>query len=236
MERAMLSKAATLVALITSLVGPAHAADPPQTAYPVFAASPAFSWTGFYVGYNVGAGWNTQKTSSNFGSPWSTINIGFIGGGQAGYNYQIGSFVIGAEADADWMSESKSTSASGPTPAGLSRTTGQWNWTSSVGLRFGFAANCTLFYAKFGYGWATQTLAINSPLALGITSTFVSSTNGGELIGAGVEYAFPSSSWTAKLEYDYIVMASRSFVVSLPNTVTVTPNMQMLKVGFNYKM
>jgi opacity protein-like surface antigen len=64
----------------------------------------------------------------------------------------------------------------------------------------------------------------------------VSSTNGGELIGAGVEFAFPGSSWTAKLEYDYIVMANHKFVVSIPNTVTASPNVQMLKVGMNFRM
>jgi outer membrane immunogenic protein len=195
-----------------------------------------FAWTGFYVGYNLGAGWNTQKTVSNFGSPWSTTNIGFVAGLQGGYNYQIDRFVLGFEVDADWMSATGSQGSSGPGPAGFARTTGQWNWTSSLSGRFGFAADRALFYGKVGYAWVTQTLAINSAVALDTTTTFVSSTNGGELIGGGVEYMFPGSPWTAKLEYDYVVMASRKFVVSVPNTLTVTPNLQMLKVGFNYKM
>src|SRR4051794_26944671 len=89
------------IGLVVLLNFPAMAADPPavgpapagpQAPYPVFNATPLPIWTGFYVGYNLGAGWNTQKTVSNFGSPWSTTNIGFIGGLQGGYNYQISSF------------------------------------------------------------------------------------------------------------------------------------------------
>jgi outer membrane immunogenic protein len=232
------------IGLVVLLNFPAMAADPPaaspapagpQAPYPVFNATPLPIWTGFYVGYNLGAGWNTQKTVSNFGSPWSTTNIGFIGGLQAGYNYQISSFVVGAEIDADWMSASASSSNSGPAPVGFTRTTGQWNWTSSIGARFGFAPGPALFYGKVGYGWVTQTLAINSPVALGTTTTFVSNSNGGALFGGGIEFAF-AGPWTAKLEYDYVVMSEQKFVVSLPNTVVVTPNLQMLKLGFNYRM
>ena len=54
--------------------------------------------------------------------------------------------------------------------------------------------------------------------------------------GADIEYAVPGSSWTAKLEYDYVVMANRKFVVSVPNVVTVSPNLQILKVGMNFRM
>ena len=91
-------------------------------------------------------------------------------------------------------------------------------------------------FGKFGYGWVTQSLALGTIPALGSTTTFVSSTNGGELIGAGIEYAVPGSAWTAKLEYDYVVMANRKYIVSVPNVVTVSPNLQMLKVGMNFRM
>ena len=106
---------------------------------------------------------------------------------------------------------------------------------ASVGVRVGYALDNVLVFGKFGYGWVTQTLSLSSP-SLTTTTSFVSSTNGGELIGAGVEYAFPGSAWTAKLEYDYVVMANRKFVVSVPNVVTVSPNLQMLKVGMNFRL
>lgn len=208
----------------------------PRTPYPTFGPRPAFSWTGFYVGYNLGAAWNSQKTVTTFSDPWNTTNIGFIGGLQAGFNYQISSIVMGVEVDGDWMSSSPSSATSStPGPAGLTKTTGQFNWASSVGVRFGYTVNSALFYGKVGYGWVTQTLAINSPLALNTTTTFVSNTNGGALYGGGIEYAFPTTQWTAKLEYNYVTMSEQKFVVSSPNTVIVTPTLQMLKFGMNYR-
>ena len=112
---------------------------------------------------------------------------------------------------------------------------GQWNWAASVGVLLGYTFDNLLIFGKFGYGWVTQTLSLSSP-ALAVSTSFVSSTNGGELIGAGVQYAIPGSAWAAKIEYDYVVMANRKFVVSVPNVVTVSPNLQVLKVGMNFRM
>jgi outer membrane immunogenic protein len=78
---------------------------------------PPCMWCGFYVGGNVGWAWGRDAvtTTSTFpgflavdvaalntaASPALTSN-GLIGGGQVGYNWQIGSAVIGIEADADF--------------------------------------------------------------------------------------------------------------------------------------
>src|SRR5258708_4427628 len=65
----------------------AQAADlPPRPAPyrpPIF-MPPLFTWTGFYVGGNVGGGWFNGEVDSNFGSTWSTSNGAFLGGGQLG--------------------------------------------------------------------------------------------------------------------------------------------------------
>ena len=68
------------------------------------------------------------------------------------------------------------------------------------------------------------------------------------MVGVGFEYAF-TNNWTAKIEYDYINLSHRTvtldpaFVVNPlltnppigPYTVSLAPNIQMVKVGFNYK-
>ena len=223
------------IASAACMLNSAYAADLPAGPYPGYAASTALSWTGFYLGYNLGAGWNTQRVSSAFAGDWNTTNIGFIGGIQGGFNYQIRSFVFGVEGDAEYISESRGISTS-PGPISIARPAGQWNWAASIGMRAGYSFDNVLVYGKFGYGWVTQTLALNAAPALAITTSFVSSTNGGELLGAGIEYAIPGSSWTAKLEYDYLVMANRKYVVSIPNVVTVSPNLQLLKIGMNFRM
>src|SRR3954463_15721237 len=71
---------------------------PPAGALPV-----AYDWTGFYIGGHVGYGWADKTWSDpfNFGTVSHNAD-GFLGGGQAGFNYQVGQFVFGAEGDFTW--------------------------------------------------------------------------------------------------------------------------------------
>ncbi|HAO40496.1 MAG TPA: porin family protein, partial [Afipia sp.] len=96
--------AAALVAMTVS----ARAADLPAKLVfrkaPV--ASTTYDWTGLYAGVNVGVAVGGEGRSGlnvlGFGGSFETFNLaslGVVGGGQAGYNYQFGNWVIGAEAD-----------------------------------------------------------------------------------------------------------------------------------------
>ena len=115
MYRSLLLGVASSVALVSS----AFAADiytPAGPAYAAVALPP--SWGGFYAGINGGYGGNsglpfredvffpgTPPTGgTTFVNPYSVITgsdtiAGGFGGGQLGYNFQFGSFVLGAEAD-----------------------------------------------------------------------------------------------------------------------------------------
>jgi outer membrane immunogenic protein len=120
----------TLSALLTvpSLIAaPALAADLPYYKAPPRAAAP-YSWSGFYIGANVGAGFGKADVRGNDLPISSTINLpplfedyeedladiigngtssfsqgnnpsGLIGGAQIGFNVQSGAFVFGLEAD-----------------------------------------------------------------------------------------------------------------------------------------
>src|SRR5262245_12612603 len=70
----------------------AKAADMPVR--PAYVA-PVFSWTGFYLGGNIGGAWARRDVDeSRFGLSFGRSSDGvFIGGGQAGFNYQMGWFV-----------------------------------------------------------------------------------------------------------------------------------------------
>jgi outer membrane immunogenic protein len=91
----------------------AQAADLPtrkEAPAPVF-VPPPFTWTGFYVGLNAGGIWSSGSRSAtlfdpNYATDGGVLNAafpgglgngnaGFIGGGQAGYNWQTGAFVLG---------------------------------------------------------------------------------------------------------------------------------------------
>ena len=90
------------IVLATTIAGPVLAADMGFPGMPMKAPSyaPAFSWTGTYVGANLGGVWGTfdvtPATTNNItgavGTPgvMSTDNSSVIGGFQAGYNWQIG--------------------------------------------------------------------------------------------------------------------------------------------------
>jgi outer membrane immunogenic protein len=104
-----------IVSAIT-LTQMATAADLPRKA-PAYTPPPpaVFSWTGFYVGGNAGWGWLRDKGETFCVNPAGVLNgpgcnaqtatgdqirgDGFIGGAQAGYNWQINNWVLGVEAD-----------------------------------------------------------------------------------------------------------------------------------------
>jgi len=71
-----------------------------------------FSWTGFYIGGNLGGAWaHSDVTDSLFGLNFSngTNNGVFIAGGQVGGNYQFGNFVVGIEGSFDWAAKNNNS-------------------------------------------------------------------------------------------------------------------------------
>ena len=95
MKKILYAAVATL-ALSAGTATAALAADAITEAPPVPAAPvvvPVFSWTGFYLGANLGYGWaNADVSDKN----------GYVGGGQIGYNYEFDNhLVLGLEGDMD---------------------------------------------------------------------------------------------------------------------------------------
>jgi opacity protein-like surface antigen len=89
-----MKKLLTGAALAVVLATPAFAADmiqQPEPAPAPVVTAPAFSWTGFYVGGQLGYGWAKADPGSDDGS--------FVGGPNVGYNYDLGNWVVGAELD-----------------------------------------------------------------------------------------------------------------------------------------
>jgi outer membrane immunogenic protein len=132
------------IAFAALIAGPATAADLARPVYrrPVVVAAPVYTWTGFYVGGNVGYGWgdaNTDLTANGnvtssagcvtTGCPPLNIQVpasfafatsntarpnGVIGGGQIGYNYQFSPrWLLGFEADIQGSGERASGQLAG---------------------------------------------------------------------------------------------------------------------------
>jgi outer membrane immunogenic protein len=233
----------TVAAAMVGLSGVGQAADMPVKA-PVMPVVVPFSWTGFYLGANVGGAWGHRDVTdiTRALAFTQTSNGRFIGGGQAGFNYQVNNFVIGVEGDIDGVA-SNNGNGTGLIVPGVGTIVASSNnsWISTVAARFGIANDHWLFYGKAGGGWVgTSNLAVTN-LTTGTTIIGNNSrTAGGFLGGVGVEYAI-SNNWTVKVEYDYLALNRRSFIVPAGSPFFVGDtftsggrNVQMAKVGINY--
>jgi len=229
--------------LATALPAAALAADlPPRPAPMMPVAAPVYNWTGFYIGGNIGAAWkgNSGWSDSAFGLAWHDNSGVFIGGGQVGINYQISNFVFGIEWDADWASNNNGgVAVTVPGGVGVVTLTANDRWVSTLAARFGVAFDRVLVYGKGGGGWVGNN-GITVSNAAGSITAGSSNTNTGWLVGAGVEWAF-APSWSAKIEYDYLALNSRSFTVPAGSAFLVgdtfttgSRNIQMVKLGVNY--
>jgi outer membrane immunogenic protein len=85
MKRIQKAAIATVALSALSFAGAAFAADFPVRNAPI-PVSPAYNWTGFYVGGHVGGGWGTTETTANVGA---LIN-GFLPNAGVGFNLPVG--------------------------------------------------------------------------------------------------------------------------------------------------
>src|SRR5580698_1271119 len=94
---------------VAMMAGSAAAADmTPRYQQPYVKAplyNPAYNWTGFYIGINGGGGWGNSAWDTTGGFDTS----GGLVGGTIGYNWQLGTWVLGVEGDIDWADIKGST-------------------------------------------------------------------------------------------------------------------------------
>ncbi len=191
-----------------ALASGAQAADlgVPRGAVAGVVVAPAFSWTGFYLGGQIGGVWARQGGSNTTLAGTNPVPLafgnGFVGGLHVGFNYQINQIVVGAEADieASTVSGARRGVAGAAVPGLLFDMTMRQSFMGSLRARAGVAMDRTLFYVTGGVAFtsARNTMA-NAGAAPFHTFT---TTRAGWTVGAGVEHAF-APNWTARLEYRY---------------------------------
>jgi outer membrane immunogenic protein len=221
----------------------AFAADMPVKA--MKAPPPAYlGWTGWYVGVNAGyidsvGKTNTDATIVTAGTAANALDIattatnqfnngpdGFLGGVQAGYNYQFSpSFVAGVEADIQGTTlrrDFSSTVAAGqpffPTWVTTTSVSNRLDYLGTVRARVGVTPTQNLLIYSTGglaYGGvrsSTQIAFNNTGFGAppGASSGSFSDTRFGWTAGGGFEWMF-SPNWTAKLEYLYYDLGSASY-------------------------
>ena len=197
------------------------AADLPVKARPL-PPPPPFSWTGFYIGAQVG--YAAAHDDANIDNPVFGIFIpftvdprGVIGGGHIGYNYQVGQWVLGVEGTIDGTSMDKTVFVGiCPLFCGTSQT--QLGVQGSVRGRVGIAFDRLLLYGTGGAAIADITNTYNTLPVGGIAS--IESTQVGWTAGAGLAYAF-TDNWSIRGEYrhsDFGHFVDKSSVALFPTT------------------
>lgn len=231
----------------------AYAADAIIAEEVAVIAPDTFSWTGGYIGINAGYAGGKFKhpfaltiddgdIEGNADGSLDVTSSGFVGGVQAGYNYQFDNgFVLGAEADfqgSNVKGEVKFNAFDGFN--GISGKAGtKVEWFGTVRARLGYTATERLLVYGTG-GLAYGKVKSYADFDLDGTGGGISSskTKAGWTIGAGAEYAF-TNNWTLKSEYLYTDLGKRNLIsyadedgsFNLDNKV----KFHTVRVGLNYK-
>ncbi len=212
-----------------TLTGPTLAADLPPVAPP----PPAFTWTGVYLGGQIGFAWVSGNLNFNgydsfsetaFSPSVNNAPSGIIGGAHIGYNFQINQFVVGLEGAVDGTSLSNGVTGNfagvyggnGLAADAYSRVQG------SIRGRAGFAWDRALLYATGGVAFGgfntSYTFSGNTsgnPLLNGGNPFYAlnefSSTRVGWTVGGGIDYAI-TDNWSIFAEYRYTNFGAISYL------------------------
>jgi outer membrane immunogenic protein len=229
----------------------------------------ASNWTGFYVGGNAGY-WESQTNNITSTGSAGFINqtyvpgasniaqalakmatnksslhsYGFIGGGQAGYNYEFSKeFLLGLSIDFDGLTHSDNNINLRKTVnlvdydenyIGSLSIKQKINYLGTVRARLGYLYNRTfLVYVTggFAYGNVTLDTAWTAQESLGpavfptiATQNNVNKTLSGWATGAGIEWLFKPN-WSATLEYTYYSLNNLNVSATLAQiNASLTPS------------
>lgn len=231
----MLRKLLMTSALVCLATGSALAADlPNRKSAPLYEPPPppAFTWSGLYIGAQVGYQWGTSTPDLYAGGAYvatlpSSSNSGITGGAHIGYNLQISQFVFGLEGDVD------GSSYNGGNATGLPAYTTREPIEASIRGRVGLAWDRVLFYGTGGGAFGDFNNTYTGPG--GIDSLW--DTRVGWTAGGGIEYAV-TDNWSIRAEYRYTDFG----YVSDPLTASIAGDSvsthitdNRVQVGLSYK-
>lgn len=189
-----------------------------------------FSWEGAYVGANAGYGFGKMKEDDISIKP-----RGFVGGVQAGYNWQFNQIVAGIEADFQGSTMKKTVTEYDADTDLTASATGKVQWFGTVRGRLGAnVAERTMLYGTAGlaYGKVKVDAALD-----GETVAAVSKNRAGWTAGAGLEHAL-TDNVTLKTEYLYTDLGKVSLKGVNGYTVDdtrISTKFSTVRVGVNYK-
>lgn len=194
---------------------------------PLYSPTPAAGWGGFYAGLNGGYGWGTTTRQPAGGGAQTQGNGGgWLVGGQAGYNLDMGGFVVGAEADLQWASigYSEAIPGFGSFRAGT-------DLFGTVRARAGMGFGAVLPYVTGGFAAGRGSASLTDP---GNVVTSQSATHMGWTLGGGLE-AKATDTITFKAEYLYVDLGTQTYSGLPIGNIDVTQRFSLVRAGLNYR-
>jgi outer membrane immunogenic protein len=203
---------------------------------------PIFSWTGLYVGAQIGGAWDHDPVTGWAVTPPTVITIspppapdppgfqvvsslsdspsGVIGGAHIGYDLQINQWVAGLEGTVDGTSihSSLHIPLAFVSPVGFATADTRSDIQGSIRLRAGIAFDRVLLYATGGAAFAGITTVYTTGVPFFITESD-SKTRSGWTVGGGLAYAL-TNNWSIRAEYRYSDFGHQ---IDYPFAVLVSP-------------
>lgn len=211
------------------------------------------SWGGFYVGLHGGMGWGDHRITTITPTPAYPSGFrhavveptGFVGGSQAGYNWQSGRVVMGFEAEITGSTLLGRSNSPSPTQPGVTiMQEASLAGILSLSGRLGYATGNWLVYGKAGWalGSFTSETITRSATGASVTQAFGDDYRNGLMLGAGAEYRF-GPRMSLKAEYDFIDFGSASSDVAEFGAVTGGQRLvrndeaqtHIVKIGINHR-
>lgn len=216
--------------------------SPERMSTPMYAKAPApmqqaYNWNGFFVGGSFGVlnGQDDDRITITGGTTNPRF-AGALGGGQVGYDYQAGRWVVGIEGSAN------ATNARGargcPAPAdSIATCEAGVDWIGTATARLGYTFwNRSLFYVRGGGAFSESKLAVNcntgtfNPFGVTNCGQSASVSRTGYTLGFGSEFAL-TRNWTVRSETNYFDMGTKNVLV--PGTLGfAATNVEVREKGF----
>jgi len=193
---------ATAIALL-AISSAAHTADNLATE-----PGAVFSWTGGYIGGQIGYGFGNADYVYEGSSDYDYSNDpdGFLGGIYAGYNHQFANgVVLGLEADVAWGGLEDAALAPGDSDFSAKTSI---DLTGSARLRLGYAMDRLMPYVAGGVAFGKFNF---TEYDLGDFYASADESMVGWTLGVGAEYAL-TDNWTLRGEYRYADYGTHDFV------------------------
>jgi outer membrane immunogenic protein len=201
--------------------------------------APPFSWTGLYLGGQVGFGWDeTDYRLIQNAASFNFTGSGGFAGSYLGYNQQFGAIVAGVELEGSWASIVRGNDVLCTVAQAASCSSNVHAFGSARG-RLGFAADKFLIYVTGG--WAVADASFDRVFLPGGGGPFTSGvshdTRTGWVLGGGIEASL-GGNWVGRAQYDHYDFGRETYLVPALSNVSDTRvrlDIDTFRLGLAYK-